>query len=249
MGSGNTKAMVEKLGESSQEELTAAVASLSPELKAKLMEAMTPTTFYMVKHTFVEGKAEGYMKMLSGLTAEDSMAMVKKNKELGFYSHFALPHDDGSMHCLWEAKGEVSPELFQKYIDGPDGLGEGVFVNKSHKIIPGPMLPPSAFTTSVPPAVKSPGCFFVVIHEFKEGTFSGFMSMLSGMSKEEWATGVTKMKELGFYNHASCSTGMTEKDDMFCVFESKTDMSVEDFRKFLDGPDGPGAGAVFNFTV
>ena len=47
----------------------------------------------------------------------------------------------GPINCTWEAKGDCSPEDFQTFIDGPDGPGEGVFVNKCYKVMPGGMSP------------------------------------------------------------------------------------------------------------
>lgn len=225
------------------------VAGKTPESKAKLSAALTPSTFYSVIHTFVEGKAESWWKMVSGMTAEDSVTMVKKTKDLGYYNHHFIPASTaGPINCLWECKGEVPPEVFQKFIDGPDGPGEGVFVNKCYKVMGG-IIPPSAFASAPPIPEKAPGSMFFVVHEFKDGASAGFFSAMSGMTEADTAAQASKDKGLGFYNHTFAPTGMTDKDPCICVWESKTAMSTEEFQKFIDGPDGPGAGKVFNNTV
>jgi hypothetical protein len=58
-------------------------------------------------------------------------------------------------------------DAFQTFINGPDGPGEGVFINTVYKAMPGAMTPASKFADLVAPAPgPSPpsGGFFWVFH-------------------------------------------------------------------------------------
>ena len=37
----------------------------------------------------------------------------------------------------WECKVDTEPEVFQAFIDGPDGPGQGALINKCYKVMPG----------------------------------------------------------------------------------------------------------------
>ena len=50
---------------------------------------------------------------------------------------------------------------------------------------------------------------------------------------------------LGFHNNTFVPTGPTDESPIFCIWECKSDTSPEAFQAFIDGPDGPGAGAIF----
>ena len=256
MPSGDTtddmaKIIASKLSEEPKEKLMEFIASLPADAKTKLSAAMEPEEkkpcFYTVVHTFNEGKAGAWWEAIKTI---DMAALAKKNKELGFHNHYFQPSGaDGPIHCLWECKADTSPEDFQKFIDGPDGPGEGVFVNKCYKVMPGAVLPPMInFDGPLAAApVPSSGAMFWVYHEFLPDAAEGFWTYLKGMTPEQQAAGVAKQTSLGFFNHAFMPC--TPEGPCICTWESKADVSIEEFQKFIDGPDGPGAGKVFKNTV
>ena len=99
---------------------------------------------------------------------------------------------------------------------------------------------------ALPPPPPS-STFFIIHHEFKEGAAEGFWSMMSGMSPADMDNLGKKNMELGMWNHSFMPTG--PEGPCFCVWEAKGECSIEQFQTFIDGPNGPGAGAVFKNTV
>ena len=71
----------------------------------------------------------------------------------------------------WECKVDTEPEVFQAFIDGPDGPGPGALINKCYKVMPGAILPPSHFKAKCLFHAKEPsaGSMFWVYHDFKPG--------------------------------------------------------------------------------
>ncbi len=51
----------------------------------------------------------------------------------------------------------------------------------------------------------------------------------------------------GFHNHAFLPIG--PEGPVFCLWESSADVSADDFQAFVDGPEGPGEGRVFDNAV
>lgn len=188
--------------------------------------------------------------MMSSMKDEDYPALTKKNNDNGYHNHTFLPADmAGPINCLWECKEETSPEDFQTFIDGPDGPGPGIFVNKCYKVMPGGITPtPWDFTTPPTEAPKpTTGSFFWVFHEFKEGAAKGFWDMMGAMKAEDLAALEAKNNSLGFHNPQFNPCG--PEGPCICIWETKTAMEIAEFQAFIYGPDGPGAGKVFNNTV
>lgn len=97
-----------------------AVAYLSQEL-AKSTKPAAPC-FYTVVHDFIPGKAEAWWAQISQMGPADLLAMQKKNNKLGYHNHSFMPSDvAGPINCLWECKVDTPPEVFQAFIDGPEG--------------------------------------------------------------------------------------------------------------------------------
>ena len=67
--------------------------------------------------------------------------------------------------------------------------------------------------------------------------------MMGGMSPADMEAMAAKNQGLGFQNHSFVPTGM--EAPTFCIWECKADTDPEAFQAFIDGPDGPGAGAIF----
>ena len=206
--------------------------------------------FYSVVHTFNDGKAEGFWTNIQSMKPEDWPALTKKNNDLGFHNHSFMPAAvEGPINCLWECKDETNPEAFQKFIDGPDGPGEGVFVNKCYRVMPGGITPaPYDFGKREAAAPKATtGAMFWVLHEFKEGAAPPFWEMIQGMKPKDWPALTKKNNDLGFENHSFCPAA--PEGPVICIWESKAPMEIAEFQAFIDGPDGPGAGKTFNNTV
>jgi hypothetical protein len=100
---------------------------------------------------------------------------------------------------------------------------------------------------ALPPPPPS-STFFIIHHDFKEdGAADKFWAMMGGMSPEDQKANGEKNLSLGMWNHSFMPTG--PQGPCFCVWEAKGECSNEQFQAFIDGPDGPGAGAIFNNTV
>jgi len=205
--------------------------------------------FFTVVHTFVEGKAEAWWSAISSMGEKEWAAMAEKHHALGFHNHSFLPTSTtGVINCLWECQAETTAEQFQAFIDGPDGPGEGVFVNQAYRVMDGGVLPTSFFHDSAPaPAMPTTGTFFWVHHTFKEGAAAGFWEMLRGMEPADFAAMAEKNHALGLHNHSFAPCAV--EGPCVCIWESNEPMTAESFQRFIDGPDGPGAGAVFDNAV
>ncbi len=92
-------------------------------------------TFWIVAHTFKEGKAAGFFEWIATLKPEDWTAVHEKNFKNNMWNHSFTPSTNGqNCFCCWESKDDLSAEEFQAFIDGPDGPGAGeVFINDCHK--------------------------------------------------------------------------------------------------------------------
>jgi len=201
--------------------------------------------FYTVVHTFNEGKAEAWWTMLATL---DLAKMTQKWNAMGLHNHAFLPTSPtGKINCLWECKDANFD--FQAFIDGPDGPGEGVFVNTCHKVMASGLLPASVFQEGTPVAKPAPssGSFFWVYHTFKEGAATKFWEMMENMPPEGMAEMTANWNRMGLHNHTFEPCGM--EGPAICIWETEKPMSVEAFQAFIDSGDGPGAGEIFDNEV
>ena len=84
--------------------------------------------------------------------------------------------------------------------------------------------------------------FYIVHHEFRAGTSSkwwenAYAAMAPGGG---WDEAVAANKEKGFYNHSA--NAVTANGPIYCIWETKEWISIEEFQEFIDGPTGPGFG-------
>lgn len=86
--------------------------------------------------------------------------------------------------------------------------------------------------------------FFNVHHTFKPDMASKFFDYVGSLKPEDWEALAKKNEGNGMWNHSfsPCSP----EGPCFCVWESKEDMDIAEFQKFIDGPDGPGPGHFVN---
>lgn len=82
--------------------------------------------------------------------------------------------------------------------------------------------------------------FWFVFHTFKEGKAPGFFEWVGSLKPEDWAAVHEKNLTKDMWNHSF--TPSSNGKNAFCYWESKDDISAEEFQAFIDGPDGPGAG-------
>ena len=55
-----------------------------------------------------------------------------------------------------------------------------------------------------------------------------------------WDEAVAANKEKGFYNHSA--NAVTSDGPVYCIWETKEKITLEEFQEFIDGPTGPGFG-------
>ena len=196
--------------------------------------------FYGVYHTFKAGREEEWWAQMSEM---DMDAFAKTNHADGIYAHNFLPAAiEGPILCVWETKEKTTPVEFQTFIDGFTG---DALVNEVYKIEDGAFTPESAWPTMPAKPKPTTGAFFWVNHSFKRGQADKFFASLADFDADAFAEA---NEAKGFCNHYFLPTGATKQDPVFCVWESKEDMSIEEFQNFIDGPDGPGPD-VFNNVV
>ena len=86
--------------------------------------------------------------------------------------------------------------------------------------------------------------FYIVHHEFRAGTSSkwcetAYTAIAPGGG---WDEAVAANKEKGFFNHSA--KAVTTKGPLYCIWETKEGISIEEFQEFIDGPSGPGFGLI-----
>mmetsp|Transcript_112875 Transcript_112875/g.207178 ORF Transcript_112875/g.207178 Transcript_112875/m.207178 type:complete len:1342 (-) Transcript_112875:80-4105(-) len=114
----------------------------------------TTGCFFWVLHRFRSDKAisttswwENMNKILTSPT--DVQRLVERQHALGFHNHnFLAAGVDGPIFCVWECQADLSQADFQKFVDGPDGLGPGVFANEVQKVAAGAIIPSAYFKVS-----------------------------------------------------------------------------------------------------
>jgi hypothetical protein len=217
-----------------------ALAYLSQEL-AKASKPAAPC-FYTVIHEFVPGKAAAWWEELGKMGPDDFKAMHTKNSTLGFHNHSFMPAaTEGPINCLWECKVDTPPEAFQAFIDGPDGPGPGLLVNKCYKVMPGAIVPTSHFADKYHPAkAATAGSMFWVHHDFKPGAANKFWGWLQTQTPSDFGAMHARNNDNGMHNHSFCPGG--PEGPCICVWESDKPLEVAEMQAFIDGPKGPGYG-------
>lgn len=82
--------------------------------------------------------------------------------------------------------------------------------------------------------------FFIIHHELKDGKGKEFLEWLRTRTDEDWAKIHERNLNAGMWNHSIIPTG--EDGPVYCIWESKDDMSLEEFHEFVEGPNGPTPG-------
>ena len=211
------------------------------------------SVFFVVWHEFTApGKGGEWFSGLQEVASKENGfgAMMAAREEAGYFNHFFLPEvgDDKPMLCLWEGKPGSVAEAFQPLIDGKDFISvdgapaSSVIKNTIFTVMDGAMVPPSAFGGKKPePPTPSPGAWFFVKHNLKEGKQDDFWTWMQTLDMGAFAE---KAKAAGFANPCFCPTA--QEGPFFCIWEANSDVSTEDFQAFIDGPDGPAPGTMEN---
>ena len=84
--------------------------------------------------------------------------------------------------------------------------------------------------------------FYIVHHEFRVGTSSklwknAYVAMAPGGGGDK---AITANIEKGFYNHSA--NAVTSDGPVYCIWETKEKITVEEFQEFIDVPTGTGFG-------
>lgn len=87
--------------------------------------------------------------------------------------------------------------------------------------------------------------FFILHHEFKDGKGKEFLEWFRTRKDVDRAKMQERNLSRGLWNHSVILTG--EDGPVYCIWESKDDMSVEEFQKFIEGPNGPAPGWFHNY--
>jgi len=226
---------------------------------------MAASTFYIVRHTFkgdAKKSAESWRNEMGKRMGEGHHSAVGGQKwiDMGVWNHAMCATDglEGShIYCLWESKAGMSDEDMQKFLDSDDGPGFGIdkMNNNMYKLMQAPFMngQGAKFTDAGPAGDEVKGTnqydgagkstFYMVEHHHKTKKMS-----------DEWWAGMPKMMEtlpalqekhkgMGLANPLFCATGGQGK--MFCMWECKEGVSVEELQKVLDGPD-VGNGKLLN---
>ena len=84
--------------------------------------------------------------------------------------------------------------------------------------------------------------FYIVHHKFIAATYSkwwetAYSAMAPGGG---WDEAVAANKEKGFFNHSA--NAVSASGPIYCIWETKEGISIEEFQEFIDGHTGPGFG-------
>ena len=84
--------------------------------------------------------------------------------------------------------------------------------------------------------------FYIVHHEFRAGTSSKWWNTAYAAMEPGggWDEAVAANKEKGFYNHSA--NAVTSDGPIYCIWETKENIKLEEFQEFIDGSTGPGFG-------
>ena len=90
--------------------------------------------------------------------------------------------------------------------------------------------------------------FYLVQHEFRAGQSKVWWEPVRKALAPGggWDEAVAKNLEAGFYNHSA--NGIAEEGPVYCIWETREEITAEQFQEFIDGPNGPdfGLGALMN---
>lgn len=205
-----------------------------------IMTEPVSTCFYAVYHEFKKGKAEAWWDKI-----ENMENPAKAQHSNGIYAHNFLPSGvEGPILCIWECEDlDYTPKQFQAFIDGPDSPAGDALINKPYQIVAG-NKPASAWPKMPAVPKASTGSFFWIYHKFvNRKACTQFWEQMADMDMDAFEKA---NREKGFHNHFFLPTGFKPNDPVFCVWESKEKVSIEDFQAFIDGPDGPAPGVFDN---
>lgn len=204
----------------------------------------------MVYHTFKSKEtSEAWWKIMGEMKPEDLGKINQAWQEAGYRNHFFMPEGgDKATCCVWETKKEMSQAEFQTFIDSEKGPGEGkVFDNRVTLAMPGAATTPDSFFEkgAGDEAKPTTGAFFWIDHTFKsKETSDTWWKMMSEMTPEVIGEINEAWQASGFKAHYFMPEGGIGQT--ICIWETKTDMTVEEFQAFIDGEKGPGPGLFYN---
>jgi len=173
---------------------------------------------------------------------------------MGFHNHFFLPcggESETPILCIWETKHEATEAEFQDFIDSEKGPGAGkTFENRVTLAAPASATPPSFFEapSEAVHATTTSGAFFWIDHTFKStDAAAAFWKFMTETGPEEMAKMNADWDAMGFHNHVFLPSGGDGRT--ICIWESKRDITAEEFQVFMDSEKAPGGGVTFHNEV
>ena len=204
-------------------------------------------TFFIIEHTFKEGKAEEWWGNMAKFMGDPAAmaGMTTAQHEAGFHNHSFLPgtSPSGTVHCVWEGTASKSAADMQAFIDAQ--FGEHMTNTVYGPVDAGTaQLAYSPYFGNNPAAAPSPvkgSTMAVIQHVIKPGQGDALFANIDKMMAEAAADpsimdGITaKHKALGFFNHAFFPMkGKTEGLFAVCIWECKEGVGMQAIQDMID---------------
>jgi hypothetical protein len=195
----------------------------------------TQSRFFAVCHTFRPEvpRDEWWAAMADANVEKIAMRVHAK----GLYNHCLLPVERGNrMISLWESKQTTTPREVEAALDAPDGpFGDwGALVSRAHLVMKGAILPPSAWPTeSAHRSAPSSGSTFLVQFRRRPGNDDiTTWRKHSGLPGHLFSPHPTQL-------HNAMFLPVDNEGSIYCVWETREQMSETEFAHFLEGPNCP----------
>jgi len=202
--------------------------------------------FFTVYHTFKTKEAsESWWKTMAEMKPEDMGKMNQTWQEAGYKCHFFMPEGgEKATCCVWETKTEMTRAEFQAFADSEKGPGQGkVFNNRVTLAMPAAATTPDSFFEKGSGDEPKPttGAFFWIDHTLKSKEASDtWWKMIGEMKPEDFVKINEDWQAAGFKNHYFMPEG--GMGQTICIWETKKDMTTEEFYAFIDSEKGPDGG-------
>lgn len=209
--------------------------------------------FFAVYHTFKSKEtSEAWWKATALIKLENLGKINPSWQEAGYRIHFFMPEGGENATCsVWETWTEMTRAEFQAFVDSEKGPGKGgVFNNRVIFAMPAAATTPDSFFENGSGDEPKPttGAFFWIDRTFKskEASYTWWKTM--GQMKPEVLDKINQDWEAtGFKNHYFMPDG--GMGQTIWIWETRSDMTIEEFQAFIDSEEGPGEGKVFDNEV
>jgi hypothetical protein len=201
-------------------------------------------SFFVAYQTFRASTSADVGDWWSGMAEAQLSKASEMQLERGIYLHTFMPTSEvGPVLGLWECREATTCAALKEFVEGPARPPGDVLDTRVHAVdveLPG-LLPETAWPpSSKPPRHRPPlvstGSFFWATHTFDDASAaSSFWSWAREHDLSSPHPGL-------LHHHCFLPTGVAEADPVFSVWESREPLGVEEFQRFLDGPNSLVAG-------